>query len=294
MDKYPTFYDKIFDVEEMDGRYYDYQLWETYGLAAEHKPMEAVPRGEFQPSFSARAVVTNYALGDMISQYDWDDDEYGVIAKLLPKKGGALAESHVLTKEYVVANFIKTVAFAAEGNNTLGTSDGRPIFSTSHPTSQSNSTVIANRPATDSDLAYSTYQQARTGLSYQYAANGVAFINNSPKKLVINPANHYVAAQILKADMEYGTANNNKNFIAAESGGVQIIENPYFRTSGSTGTNNAWFLLGDDHYWKFLNRQDTQTKTDYAINVLGWEFVTWSRFTVIVPDWRGSWGNKGS
>jgi hypothetical protein len=292
--KYPTFYDKIFDVEEMDGRYEDYQLWETYGLAAEHKPLEAVPRGEFQPSFSSRVVVVDYALGDMISYYDWEDDQYGVIAKLLPKKGGALAESHILTREYVAANYLRTVVFATEGNNTLGTSDGRPIGSTSHPTSQSNSTTIANRPAVDSDLSIATYQQARTGLSYQFAANGVEIINNSPKKVVIHPNNHYVAAQILKGEWEYGTADRNMNVIANESSGVQIVEDPYFRTSGSIGTFNAWMLLGEDHYFKFKNRQNAKVWTDWSINVLGYEFASASRFAIVVPDWRGSWINKGA
>jgi hypothetical protein len=298
-DLYPSYIPDIFRVGTMDGRYEYDQLWEGYQLPQTRNPGEGWAQGQFRPSFNKKYVPVNYALGDVIAQEDYDDDEYGVISRLLPAKGGALARAHATLKEIVAANYFKNVAFATEGNNTVGTSDGRPLFSNAHPISQNNTAVtFANRPSVDADFSISTYQVAAVNLRQQPAPNNTELIRNSPRAIVINPNLHYVGTQILKGEWELGTANRNMNVIKQDN--VQLIEWPYFRTSGATGGTypgnayNAWMMLGREHYLRFIVRQDVKIKTDYAIAALAYVFVSYCRFDVGATDWRGTYGSKGS
>lgn len=285
--------DKIFHMGDMDGRYLDRQLWEGHGLPQVHMSLQPVPQGEFKPSFSKRYTVNNYAQGDFISYYDWEDDQYGVIAKVLPKKGGSLAKAHATLKERVVADWFKNVAFAAAGNSTTGMSDGRPYFDTAHPVSASNTGVTyANRPATEADLSISSYQAGANNLRQQFAANDVTIIDNSPRLLVVNPDQGYLAKQILRGEWERGSANLNTNYIRDDN--VDLLQWAYFRTSGSTGTRNAWMLFGQEHELYFFERQAVKTMMDWVINVLAYEFVSFSRFTWGADDWRGGYGSKGT
>lgn len=289
---HPSKLETIFHMDTMDGRYTDEQMWEKYQLPGQRSPGNAWRRGELKPSYSKRFVPVNYALGDVIAQEDWDDDQYGVLARLLPAKGGALADSHAVLKERVAADFFKNLAFAAAANNIAGMSDGRPLFDTAHPVSLANSaTTYANRPAADADLSLATVQAGVSNLEQQFAPNDTEIISNRARILVANNDQKFVVKQLLRNDMAFDTANHKKNYLTDEN--IRPVFWPYFRTSGTTGTRNAWFLVGDTHYLRFLSRQDVRIKTDYDISTLSFVFVSYCRFVVGASDWRGTYGSKG-
>lgn len=296
LDTYEAVYGKIFHEDSMDGRYTDEQTWEKYGLPARRGPGEPVKQGQLKPSFSKRFVPVTYGLADIITEEDWSDDQYGVLARALPSKGGALAEAHAVLKERVAADFLRLLCFAPEGNNVPGMPDGRPLFSSLHPVSQANTgTTYSNRPSVDVDLSIASYQQGASNLRQQFAPNSVTIINNEPRALIINPNLRYVATQILRGDWERGTADRNMNVIKDDN--IKLIEWAYFRTNGTNGaaTNafNAWILQGKTHYLRFFNREEVKIKTDYNIAVLAYIFVSYCRFVVGVSDARGVYGSKG-
>src|SRR5678816_1242935 len=101
-------------------------------------------------------------------------------------------------------------------------------------------------------------------LRTQKATNGWRFLDNPARKLLVNTAQGYVANQVTKLDMEYGTANNNKNLIKDEN--VEVIMSPYFQLTGPTsaaGTFNGWILQGRDHSLNFVLRQALRMKNWY-------------------------------
>jgi len=291
-DAWPTVLPQIFHMGQMDGRYTDEQNWEMYGLPLRRGPGEGVAQGQFKPSFGKRYTPVNYALGDILAYEDWKDDQYGVMAKVLPTKGGQLAVSHQTLKEIVAANFFKNIAFATVGNNTPQMADGQPLFSTAHPISQANSGVtVSNRASSGGDLSFATYDAGAVNIRQQKAANNTQFLQNNPRVLVVNPVLHRVANQIMRGDWERGTADRNLNIYKNDA---DVIEWPYFQASGSTGTNNSWFIVADNHYLQFLIRQEAEITTDYAIGVQAYVFVSTSRFVCGSSDWRGCYGNAGA
>lgn len=295
---YPSQIPQIFNMRKMDGRYTDEQLWEMYQLPVRRSPGTPVAQSQFQPSFAKRYIPVTYALGDVIAQEDWDDDQYGVIARVLPSKGGALARSHATLREIVCANFFKNIAFAVAGNNTPGTSDGRPIFDLSHPVSLSNpSQVYANKPSVAVDFSTSAYQAAQVNLMTQYAANNVEIIRNNGRKLVHNPTERYVVSQVLKGDWQPYSADLTDNKLV-QNDNIEPVCWPYWQISGANGaaTNayNAWMLLGEEHMLNFLTRQEVEIHTDYAVNSLAYVFASMARFAVGATDWRGLFASIGN
>jgi len=287
----------IFHMETMDGRYSDEVMWELYQSPSRRGPFEPVMPGTFKASFGKRYTPVTYALGDMIAQEDWDDDNYGVMTKLLPQKGGALARAHKVLREIVAAQFFSVLGFAAEGNNTPTMSDGRPLFSTAHPVSQSNNGVTyANKPSSSLDLSNGSFQVAASNLRQQFAPNNTEIRPNEPRVLVVNPNQAYVAKQVLRGDWQMNSVDRNQNWITEDN--CKLVQWAYFRSSGTLGAAsttpyNAWFVVGDEHYLNFKDREQVTVKTDYATNVLAYLFVSYARFVIGATDWRGTYGSPG-
>lgn len=284
--------DQIFHMGTMSGRYSDEQEWEMYALPGSRLPGEGILQGSFKPSYGKRFTPVNYALGDIVAYEDWDDDQTGTLTKVLPSKGGALAVSHRTLREVVGAAYFKNLAFAAEANNVPTMSDGRPQFSTAHPISQANPGVtVSNRASSGSDLSFSSYDAGHVNIIQQKAANNTQFLQNKPRVLVINPTNHRVADQLFKNEWQPNTADRNRN---TYKGDVTVIEWPYFQASGSTGSNNSWFIVAENHSQQFLVRQEPKVSSDYATGTQSYIFVSTSRFVVGSRGWRGTFGNPGA
>jgi len=212
----------------------------------------------------------------------------------LPQKGGALADSFSTLEQRVPADMFKNLAFASNASTGVsGSPDGYSLFNTAHPISSSLSAqTAANRPTVEANASIAAYQAGATNLMQQFAPNNVDIIDNMPRIVVANPDQRYIWQQVLKADWERGTADRNVNYIPADS--VRLVEWPYFRVSGSTGTRNAWMMIGKTHFLYFIRRQEVRFKTDYMVNVLAYIFVAYDRFAVGWSDWRGTYGSTGT
>jgi hypothetical protein len=283
--------DRIFHVNKTESRFVDAQGWELFDQFDTRLPGEPVKQAAIRESFGKRYTVVNYGLGDTIPFEDWKDDQYGVLNRLLPKKGGALARAWNVTRERICADMFKNLAYKS-GTSIAGSPDGVSLFNTAHPVSKFNSaTTKSNRPSTDADLSIATYQAAITNLGKQAAPNNVEFIDNAPRLLVVENSQQYIAKQILKGDWEIGTADRNLNVV---KGIGDVLVWSYFEKSGATGTNNAWFVVGENHSLNIFDRQELEMDSDEDISTQSFIFVATARMVVGFDDWRGTFGSTGS
>jgi len=114
-------------------------------------------------------------------------------------------------------------------------------------------------------------------------------------KVLVNTTQGYIARQVLKLDMEYGNANNNKNLNKDEN--VEIIESPYFQLTGplsSAGTFNGWILQGRDHSLNFVLRQALRMKNWYHGDSNSEVFAGTVRYGLGLDDFRGHVGSPGN
>lgn len=252
---------RLFHVHGTGDRYIWHQGWKGYGLPQPRVPGARIAQSEFQPDFGKVYIMQLFALGDAVPQEDIDDDIYAVYKFAMATKGGLMANSFMNLWQYRTAGFFQSQGFAS-GSSVAGMSDGKSLFNTAHPIAASTLGITyANRPSVDADLSVATWQAACVALWTQKAPDNLTFLRNSAAKLCINPALSYVAWEIRQGKWKPYSADRTENRIKQE--GVEIIEWPYFQKSGATGTNNAWFFLGQQHYLNFFMRQAPYSKTDY-------------------------------
>jgi len=287
---YDPGWSKVFTRGTMDGRIKDVQLWETFPTPERRQPGMGFKAADLKPSFSKRYYRVYYGLSTLVAKEDWDSDQTGVLVKVIPTKAGELAQAHYTLMEQVCADWWRYIAFAAEGSNTPGMSDGRPLISNAHPASPNNTgTLMSNKLATPTDLSVLAYQQLATMLRKQRAPNNNQIINNGPSTLVIAPDLIYIGKQILQSQWEPNTADRNTNYIPND--GVKLTTWPYWNVQGSSGaasgTVNGYVLLADDSSLNVYVGDDIDVESQYQLGVRSTLFVSTCSFAVGADDWRG-------
>lgn len=283
--------DRIFHTSDTKSRYVDMMNWELYPRPSRRRPGEGFAAGAFAESFGKRFVMVNFGLMDAIPIEDWEDDPYRVMRTLLPMKGGALADSFSTNEELVCAEFFSNYGYVS-GTSVTGSFDGVCLFSTAHPISKTlSATTASNRPSSEVDVSIAGIDGARTNLVTQLAENNVTRLSNKPKFLVINPSQYRVASQCVRGDWERATADRNMNIV--KEYGIQIIEWGYFTKSGATGTNNAWFILGQRHHLHKITREECKIASDTDISTNSFIWTARARFDVGAVNYRGTYGSVG-
>ncbi|MCM3703799.1 Mu-like prophage major head subunit gpT family protein [Paenibacillus macerans] len=159
--------------------------------------------------------------------------------------------------------------------------DGQPLISNAHPYRGAQGGTWSNLMTgalTDTNLKDGIIlfreQKNESGLQ----------INQRPKKLIVNQALQFKAAEIVDSVLKSGTANNDKNTIPD----LQIVDLLY------TESKTSWFLQAArhqmQHYWRvpveFLRRP---YKTDNGAYVWDGYF----RHSTAIEDVRGIVGSTG-
>ena len=284
--------DRIFKRDTTKSRFIDKKNMELYGRPTRRRPGEGHRQGAIQESFGKRFVMIGRGLADAIPIEDWNDDRYGVYHRMLPGKGGALARAFNVDEELVCAEFFMNLGYVS-GTSVAGSFDGVAQFSTAHPISLSNSgTTVANRPAAEVDISIAAADAARTNMVTQLAANNVERLQNSIKYHVCNPATARIARQVWNTEWERGTADRNTNIMKRYN--VEVLEWAYFTKSGATGTNNAWFVIGESHGLEKWIREECDIMMDTDINTKSYVFVADYRMDVGSVDFRGTYGSTGA
>lgn len=167
--------------------------------------------------------------------------------------------------------------------------DGVSIFNTAHPLTLAvgdNPTTYANR--SQLSLNMDNLKARYTAMIQQRDEHGDPIIV-MPTKLLVGPAQHLNALQLLKNPWETGTADRNTNVM-----GDNLLQPILMRFLMESSFPNNWFLLDPDmmklrFYWRVKpqSRMTREEKTDnflYRIRcriALGW------------TDWTGVDGNTG-
>ena len=283
---------QIFAEEQADGRVIRVQNWELHGRPTRRNPGEVFDASSFKESYGKTVVIVNYGMFDSIAQEDIDDDKYNVIHRVLPLQGGSLGRSFAVNEELARMELLMNYGWTSS-TGLPSQFDGKSLFNTAHPVSKSRSgTTVSNRPSSDIDLSIAALDAARTNLVTQYAANYLARLMDKPKYLCINPAQNRVATQVCKGEWERATADRNMNVLKDYN--ISIVELPYFVKSGATGTNNAWFVLGENHQLRQATRQGFKVVTDKDITTNSLIWLATQRFEVYWSDFRSTYGSLGA
>lgn len=285
---------KIFHDTPMKGRVLMRQQFQTYGPPAITEPMNPVHMDEIRSSFSSAYTPIKRTLGDLVAEEDWDDDEYGVLRRVVPASAGAMGDIFMEKREWDLANYLAITAFST-ASPVPHSPDGVSLVNSAHPVSlYNNASTLSNTPSVAADLSNTTYYAAYASMSNVLEPNNYSIRRSKPKGLLYNPTQRAVGVQIAKGDWERSSSNFNMN--AAKADGLALLESPHFRKTGATsasGSYNGWMLFGEDHGLVFANRLSFKTHADYDYNIQAYVWVAYVRYDIGHDYWYDVFGSPG-
>lgn len=292
IDRCPSMIDRIYNMQKMNGRVLMRQGWETYGPPEITLPLTPAHMGEIRQSFSKGYTPIKRTLGDVVAEEDWDDDEYGVLRRVIPARAGAMAEIFAEKREWDAANFLAVTAYST-ASPVPGSPDGVSYFNAAHPVSLYNaSQTVSNVSSAPVALSHTAYYAAYGAMASQKAPNNYTLMCARPSKLLYNPSQRAIANQIIRGDWERGSNSFNMN--AAKQDNLEGIEWAHYQNTLSTsaaGSYDGWALFSDDASLNFVMRQEPRAKSDYDLNRGAYVWVMMTRYDLGADDWRGSYSS---
>lgn len=280
---------QLFEDTSMSGRVLMRQGWQLYDPPQITLPLNPVHMGEIRESFSSAYTPIKRTLGDLVAEEDWDDDEYGVLRRVIPARAGAMADIFAEKLEYDLANYLAVTAYST-ASPAPHSPDGVSLANSAHPISlYNNATTWSNVTSSPVALSHTVYYTAYASMSQQMAPNNYTIIEARPECLWYNPTQRAIAVQLAKGDWERGLATFNMN--AAKEDNLRLLEWAHFRKTLSISAANSWDswgLAAANRSLVFANRQAFRAKADYSINQQAYIWVAAVRYDIGHDDARGT------
>lgn len=189
--------------------------------------------------------VVDYKKALPITREFMRDNKWGLVAKNVR----AAADKGRITREARGMDMFRL------GFTTKLTNDAATIFSNTHTTVSGDTVDNLFTEALDDDAL-------NTGLvmmAEQKDQAGV-IVGRRARVLLVPPAVYKQACILTGSELRPGTANNDMNVYSVKYG-LYVKQSPYLGAA-SSGSDTAWFLIGDDHQMTRYTREGFNT--DYV------------------------------
>jgi phage major head subunit gpT-like protein len=282
--EFPVEYTQIFETYKSNKAYEEDVGLSGLGLFVVKPEGSPIQYDKERQGFTTRYTHINYALGFMVTQEAFDDDQYGVVA---PAKAKGLGFSIRQTKEILAANVINR-AF----NTTYTGGDGATLVasagsggSASHPNVSGG--TWTNGPAAAVDMSEAALEQAVIDIENFTNDRGLK-IAVTPKALLIPVSMQFDASRILKSDGRVGTDLNDMNVLKTMGSIPKIIVNHYLTDT------DAWFILTNaQEGLKYWERKGDSFDIDNDFDTKNAKFAATFRCSFGWTDPRCIWGSPG-
>jgi len=266
------------DPNPIKRRYHEEPVFYGFGLAPNKPEGEPIVYDEGGEQYRARYFYQEYALAFALTRALRDDSEMFPVAQRMSKH---LAISMRQTKEQIGADI-----FNRAFNSSYVGGDGVSLISTSHPLASGG--TQSNQASTTALLSEASLEQLITQVRLAVDGRG-KFIELSPDKLVVAPANTYNAGRILKSVLRSGTGNNDANIVKD----MGWVPGGIAQMTRLTNTN-AWFLTTDaPEGLKYLERVGMETGSEGDFETDNMRYKAYMRFAMGWTDYLGLFGNQG-
>lgn len=278
--QYPLHYTKIFRMETSTRSIEQTSQVSGVGLFQEIPEGTEIHLDQPVQGFDKTFKHARFGLGVEFSRDTVEDDKIGLIAR----QTAELARSARETQE---------IQGASDFNNGFSASfpgpDGKALFATDHPLYKAGG-AQSNRAAVSADLDVTSLQLGLTDFETMRDAAG-KLIHVPCQKVVVHPANRWLAHELLKSALRPDTANNATNAFQFATDGLpdpfvwRYLTDPdaWFLTAAPEDTELIWF-------W----RRKTYTDSDYEKRTEAACVLTRYRMSHGWSDFYGVWGNPGA
>lgn len=291
-DTYDVMGKKLFHVDDSNARYEQVQTYIPMGLPQRRGEGSPMADGFIAANFGKTYFHDNFGLKVVLPNEYIKDDLYGLMTRWVSGQASSMAEAYATNDEILPADFLMNIGFGTAP--VVGSPDGQPIFSLSHPVSRLNTgTLLANRPDVVTSLSMTALQAARANLEQQRKANYSTKIKNRIARLVFNPNLEEIAVQLVKGDWVPNNLYRNMNTLQMKD--IELFSWPYWEVSGSLNSEafNGWMVQGEKHYLQWFVRQAVDFDSQGIVAINSTLFASTQRQSLGHDDWRGVFGDTG-
>ena len=276
--RYAEEHKEIYETETSERSFEEEVKLSGFQAAPVKNEGAAIAYDNGQEAWTARYTHETIAYGFSITEEAMEDNLYDSLSARYTK---ALARSMAYTKQ------VKAAYPLNNGFTSYQSGDGVTLFSTAHPLVSGG--YNSNRPATASDLNETSLEAAVIQIAAWTDERGL-LIAARPRKLIIPPANMFVATRLLETELRVGTADNDINAIKSNGSIPEGYTVNHFLTDP-----NAWFLTTDvPNGMKHFVRSPLATSMDGDFDTGNARYKARERYSFGVSDPLGIFGSPGS
>ena len=277
--RYGEEHKEIFETETSERSFEEETKLSGFSAAPVKNEGSAIAYDNAQEVFTARYNHETIALGFSLTEEAIEDNLYDSLSSRYTK---SLARAMAYTKQ------TKGAAVLNNGFDTgFPGGDNVPLFSASHPTVSGGSN--SNIPATAADLNETSLEAAVIQIAAWVDERGL-LIAAKPRKLVIAPANMFVATRLLETDLRVGTADNDINALKNNGSIPEGYTVNHFLTDP-----DAWFLTTDvPNGMKHFVRTPLANSMDGDFDTGNVRYKSRERYSFGWSDPLGMYGSAGA
>ena len=269
---------EIFDTENSDRAFEEEVMLSGFDKANVKAEGSAVAYDNAQETFTARYQHETIALAFAITEEAIEDNLYDKISTRYTK---ALARSMAQTKQVKAASILDN-AFTA-GSSAGG--DGKALLATDHPTIAG---TFSNELATSADLSETSLEQSVIDIAKMTDERGFK-IAATGQKLIIHPAQQFIAERIMKSANRVGTADNDINALSS----MGMIPQGYV-VNNFLADNEAFYIKTDvPNGLKHMVRAPIKTALEGDFETGNVRYKARERYSFGFSDPRGIFGTPG-
>lgn len=168
--------------------------------------------------------------------------------------------------------------------------DGKPTYSTIHPTKVPGASTQSNASSTGIKFNHDNLETANIALVEQQDDAGLPIGSNGKPMIVVPESLRREAREETESQLDPSSANNAINVWR----GTMDMTSSLFLSAVNGGSNTAWFLVtpGIDKQFQEIRQAPTMAM-DTAVRSGTTLFVVKARWANVVRDWRYKYGSKG-
>ena len=276
--RYAEEHKEIYETENSERSFEEEVKLSGFAAAPVKNEGAAIAYDNGQEAWTARYTHETIAYGFSITEEAMEDNLYDSLSARYTK---ALARSMAYTKQ------VKAAFPLNNGFTSYNSGDGVTLFSTLHPLVSGG--YNSNRPATPADLNETSLEAAVIQIAAWTDERGL-LIAARPRKLIIPPANMFVATRLLETELRTSTTDNDINAIKSNGSIPEGYTVNHFLTDP-----NAWFLTTDvPNGMKHFVRSPLATSMDGDFDTGNARYKARERYSFGVSDPLGIFGSPGS
>ena len=270
---------EIYDTENSDRAFEEEVMLSGFDKASVKSEGAAVTYDNAQETFTARYQHETIALAFSITEEAIEDNLYDKISTRYTK---ALARSMAQTKQVKAVNILDN-AFTA---GSFAGGDGVALCANNHPTIAG---TFSNVLATASDLSETSLEQAVIDIAKFTDERGLKIAARG-QKLIIHPAQQFIAERIMKSANRVGTADNDINALSS----MGMIPQGYV-VNNFLADGESFFIKTDvPNGLKHMVRAPIKTAMEGDFETGNVRYKARERYSFGFSDPRGIFGSPGA